>query len=250
MAVRGRLVELVTAVLERDIGDLVFCAGKDMAQEQLLMRYATDRALRWVLIRGVLSQQLDGFAAITHFVVDKMAHNAAQFNVPAFNAVRGLEFPARSEALEILSFVLGSREKMPLVTKELVAQMVAANFVKRERKLVDAAEHVLLIESSMEVLSVVLRCEAGFPPAFVREASAFLDSLRTRFHGEWAPAVVGMVEPPLKRVQGIHPVTTRQFQGQLRIRAGSSLLAGKNGPRIATVKTASIRPSTSAAYRK
>jgi hypothetical protein len=244
-ALSARLPGLWLTMLKRDVGYALFCASKETTQATLLVRYSTDRYLRWVLLELFLGQQLEGFSEVIRYVLEEMVHSAAQLTVNAFTQLKTLAFPVRSEAMQIIKFILGSREKMPLVMAELARQMVASKFVEREARLTELNPRIPLIESSIELLQAVLTCDAAFPRAFVADAVALLASLRVRFAGEWIPAVVEMIHPGGTRPQGSRTGALRIGHSPSRIKLTSSLISRRNGPKIATVKVSSIRSVTS-----
>jgi hypothetical protein len=249
-SVRGRLAAFVMAVWKRDIDYAMYCASKETTQAQLLVRYPTDRALRWSFVEVFLTQHIDGFSEILAFILQEMIHNPARLKVNAFCYAKYLEFPARSEAVEIVSYILRCREKMGSIGKELVNQMVAMKFIEKERKFTDTTEHILLIESSVELLETILSCETEFPSVFVQEVQQQLDSLRIRFAPEWNRDVVKMIntEPPRPPVN--RASVARAYSSLAKSQGAVSLLTKRNGPKIATVKFGSVRAATSLGTRK
>jgi hypothetical protein len=248
--IRCKLPDLLIIIWKRDIDYALYCASKETTQAQLLVRYETDRLLRWKFVEIFFNQQLEGFPEILQFVLQDMIHSPAQLKVDAFPYLKYLEFPARSEAIEIVEYILHSREKIGGVGQELIKQMVAMKFVEKERKMTDLNDRIHLIESSMDLLQTILTCETEFPPGFIQEAQVQLESLKIRFEGEWNPIVVKLVDPGEPRQPVIRALISRSFTSQSKSRSTVPLLLKRTTPKIATVKSGAIRAATSFGARK
>jgi DNA-binding MarR family transcriptional regulator len=252
-AVEYRLPSVWIAVLKRDIAYTVSCAGKDMFESQLMMRYPTDRELRQAFFKIFVSKGLRGLSDVLDFVLTEMIHNSAQLKTDSYQQARYLEFPVRSEAMELVTFVLESRQKLEQATTMLISKMVKMKFVEKERHLICANDHLHLVESSIELLRTILTCETEFPAEFILESKKQLDSLKLRFVAEWNPEILAVLNPTNVR-SPVFKATAKTNPSQggnaARMRASTPMFAGKNGPKIVTLKSAAPRRGVTSLGRR
>jgi hypothetical protein len=246
-----RLETIFTTVLRRDIAYAAHCATKsEYVDVQLIIRYPTDRAIRTAMFKFLVEHPSVGFQSVCRLVLTEMLHSTASVKADSFRSVEALEYPLRSEAIEFIRLVFGSRLNSAGPTATLVAELVALNFVKKERALANNSDNDHIVNSSIRLFKLLLANQDLFDEGFLVRAKAQLQSLQTRFSGTWNPDLISdqrrgqSFERPITPFAGIRPATTLP---KLRASAGP---VAKNGSKIATSKSLPSRAVTSIGFRK
>ena len=234
--VEAKFTKVCIAILTRDIAYTVHCAEKEQIDNQLITRYPVDRRTRFRLLKVFVSHPELDINPFLEFVVGKMLHNTAIIRTKgSFKQACEMQYPLRTEAVEMISFLLESNEKYPKSVRVLVDSLLSQKFLKRERKMTERNDKFLIIESSVRLLRTILRWHMIFSEEFVKRASFQLDTLITRFHREWDDSVLreetATAPPPVPKK--LTPLPHSAMKGnKVRPRAKTGLIPKRPGPKI------------------
>lgn len=170
-------------IMLRDIMFLMQCVDKDIVEMQLVQRYPEERKIRMKMFQTIITDpQIANLAPLLRFIVNNMLHNLTQFNGTLAVAY---PYPIRTEAVNMIMFVLGIRDKYEGAAKRLVDELMITNFVDEEKKLTDSDDDQQLANSSILLLRMITQCNTIFEEKTLKFAQTQLEKLCMRFSRDW-----------------------------------------------------------------
>lgn len=188
--------EVWLTILQRDIAFIQYCCEKDLFESQIMGPYLKNRMKRFRMFRTIvsLSNNVD-IEPYIKFIVCDMLNNMSQVRLIASASLIGiLQFPIRAEAVDMIKYLLGARDKNENAAHKLVDIMVASKFLDKERKITEEDDCQQLVDSSIDLLEMIMNCGNIYDENFMKIASSQLKSLKMRFVREWNNNVIQKVE--------------------------------------------------------
>ena len=185
--VRDRMLsiqEIWPKVMQRDIAFVIECAEKDIVEIQLPVRYPEERRIRQKMFQTlVVDKRTSNLSALLRFIVRTMLHNRTEFKASIL--AQHYKFPIRSEAVNMVMFLLSVREKYESAAKRLAEELVSSHFIEEEKKLTDNDPEQQFIDSSIILLRTITECKYLFEDSMLKLCQAHLETLCMRFSREW-----------------------------------------------------------------
>lgn len=195
---------------------------------------------------------IQGSFHLLRFVIDEMLHNATCFGEDAPLSLRKhAMYPIRSEAVDMLLFLIERRETMETTVKRIADEMAVTNFLEREAKLTEEYPDTQLVSTSIMLLRAITTCQGIFEEKYIQRCANLLESLCMRYSREWKDIDMGdtrlsirpqvLALPPQggtsSRAMTSRPMTT------LALRASTSR-PGSSVQRSSITSARTARPTT------
>ncbi|OHT15663.1 IQ calmodulin-binding motif family protein [Tritrichomonas foetus] len=178
--------EMWLKILQRDYAFIKFCAEKEIVEAQIMGRYSIDRRLRLKIFKSLVSKPNIEIDPIYKLIINDMIHSTTVLKANySFEQTRMMQYPLRSEAIDMVMHVLGTRDINEKNAQKMANIMVEANFFEKERALTDKNDNYHLVVSSIELLSIIINCINLFSDKYIKIAAMQLDSLKMRFVRRW-----------------------------------------------------------------
>ena len=182
-SVMVEIEEIWPKVMFRDILFLMQCVDKDVVEIQLLQRYPEERRIRLRMFQTIcIDKHTTNMSPLLRFVVGSMLYNKVQFKASAL--AQQYKIPIRSEALNMVMFLLSIREKYEAPAKRLVDELLISNFLEEEKKLTSSDDAIQFVDSSISLLKMVVQCKTLFEDRTLKMAQVHLDHLCNKFNRE------------------------------------------------------------------
>jgi serine/threonine protein kinase len=168
--------------LHRDLQFAMALIDKDNDRPRFIARYGPDATMRWKMHCALVKwREPVDLGAYFRFIVTEMLHVITEIKFPLpVGLVREWRFPFRFEAVKMLVHVIqfGKQHK-----EKLCEALTSGNLIENERKMTDARDDFMLVESSISLLSAIVNHPVGLE-GLVRGAKTVLDGLQMRFERE------------------------------------------------------------------
>lgn len=180
-----KLQEIYPQVMKRDILFIMFCVEKDIIENQLIQRYPLERQIRMKMFQTImLDKQSTNLSPLLKFVVNEMLHNGAKFE--GNTSLNKLYlYPIRSEAVNMITFILSVKEKFQSTAKRLADELLLSNFVEEEDKLTEVTNDQQMNSSSILLLKNLTQCKILFDEKALNPMNELLEKLCMKYTREW-----------------------------------------------------------------
>ena len=178
--------DIYPRVMHRDIMFLMSCVDKDIVQSQLMDRYPKERRIRNTIIKTLISSLvIVDYSPIFKVIISEMLYNRTEFKFES-TAVLNLQYhyPMRTEAVGIILYVIGLREKYQSAAIQLKNELINFNFIAKERKMTEEDGNSHLVDSSILFLRNISLCYGLFDENVIKDSRILLESLCMRFSRE------------------------------------------------------------------
>lgn len=164
----------------------LLCSEKDIFETQLMSRYDSERSLRLKLFKTfVLSKNVD-CEKLFEIVIKEMIHNTTVMKSNnSASQIKKMKYPVRSEAIDMIKFVLDKRDVAEKNAKLMMSIMINNKFLEKERTLTDKNDNYNLVITSIELLESIVICTNLFLDEHIKFAKNQLESLKMRFIRKW-----------------------------------------------------------------
>ena len=177
--------EIYPQVMLRDVMFVMHCIEKDIVEMQLITRYPKERQLRMKFFQTImLDPQSTNLNPILRFISTDMLHNKVQFTGDTVLS-QNYQFPIRSEAINMITFLFSVQEKYESSVKRLVDELVASKFVEEEKKLTDSNTDQQLSSTSILFLKLIMQNRHFFNERTLKAAKDLLETLCMRYTRDW-----------------------------------------------------------------
>lgn len=186
--------ELLPQIFTRDFSFLMICVDKDVAEIQLPRRYETGRKIRMDLFSACIEGQALTLAELVRFVCGDMLHNDTKlFGRPVI----------REEAVRMILGAIRKRDSIKISIKKIADELVLANFIEREKALVESSGDSTVVNTSIELLRSIKLCSGFFDDKFMQAASRLLEDVCARYTRVYDDNEISLMQPPKLQNQSI-----------------------------------------------
>jgi hypothetical protein len=232
----------------RDLKFVMECIDQDVVEVQLANRYAEERRIRQKMFQMIVTdRRTTNLSPLLRFVVVDMLHNKTTFSGNPF--AQQFQYPIRSEGINMIMFLLASRDRYETSAKRLVDELLISNFVEQEKRLTDSDSHQGFMDSSISFLRMITQCKSLFEETTLKAVQMLLESLCMRFSREWmntspfSRGVGSRASQNAKKAEKATPART-QSQTKPRLRAltplGGELIGSPAG--FSSARTGATSP--------
>ena len=109
----------------------------------------------------------------------------------------------REEACRMLISAMRKRESIKISIKKIADEFVLANFLDRERTLVESSGDSYIVNTSIELLRSVRNCSGFFEDKFLQSSSRLLEDVCARYTRVYDDQEISMMQPPKIHNQSI-----------------------------------------------
>jgi serine/threonine protein kinase len=176
--------ELWPRVMLRDLKFVMECIDEGVVEVQLMNRYAEERRIRQKMFQIIVAdKRATNLSPLLRFVVVDMLHNRTSFS--GSHLAQQFHYPIRSEGVNMVMFLLASRDRYEAPVRRLVDELLVSNFVEQEKRLTDSDINQGFMDSSISFLRMITQCTSLFEENTLKAVQMLLESLCMRFSREW-----------------------------------------------------------------
>jgi hypothetical protein len=186
-AIMRLFCEMGTSLLSKDIESVNYCASKGIVERQLMIYYANERSMRFMLFGAFLRTKPEHFMGLLEFVIGEMIPNVTTIIPDSPNDLATLRYPIRSEGLEMICFLLNKKTKTIEAAHVAAQILMTKKVVEKERQMILGNDSYTLVLSSIQYLEMLIASSGLFDQQFNETARTQREWLKSHYEGEWDP---------------------------------------------------------------